>query len=721
MCIRDSVFPDGSQGYSFKTIGVAATSFTTNVGVSSIRHTWNNGGVVQVGITTSIFPGNAQNSPTGDTFACIDDPNMNTLTFQAGISTIPHSYVSGGEVILGHKLKVGTDIALTGLGMTCGMSTEVHTYPRNRDTITDTSVAIIADGTDHTVSNAAYNPTTGIMTLTINNHGFHVGDKVKLAEKSLTFTCAKNNHASTHSYPRKNDPIYGQWVGIANTTVNTLKIQVLETIPSTNVDAHTFVSASNNGLTHNNGTITLDVGPSGPKHQFTHTFDGTDTFTPTGVAYNPTTGVMTLTIANHPFRDGDYVGIAQSAITFTCEQDSHGSNHAYPRATDPINNKWIAATNITTDTFDVQVLDTIPSTNVGVHTFVSATTGGISRSVLRTGGVYNHLFVSAETDSISVGGTNTKYTPTNVSYAATDGSLVLTIPNHNLSGAATTTATGAAYDGNTGILTCTVSGGHNITNGQWIKFADESLTFKCGLDSFNSEHKYPRAADPAGTNWLQSNVTSITTFEVHVLESIPSTNTSVHAFFAAAANGIKIAQNTIGIATESIKLSCDMDKHGSEHVYPRRTDPIYRKTIGVASTTSDTITVDVGISTIIPYGVSTATYDPATGNLVLGIGTHHLSKGTSVKVATGSLVFTCSQDSNVTKHRYPRAGDPIYAGTKVSRINSNTEFEINVGVANVPTYYKSGGYLEEIILAPRAVNNMPVSYTHLTLPTSDLV
>ena len=148
--ITTSVFPDGSQGYSFKTIGVAATSFTTNVGVSSIRHTWNNGGVVQVGITTSIFPGNAQNSPTGDTFACIDAPNMYTLTFQAGISTIPHSYVSGGEVILGHKLKVGTDIALTGLGMTCGMSTEVHTYPRNRDTITDTSVAIIADGTDHT-------------------------------------------------------------------------------------------------------------------------------------------------------------------------------------------------------------------------------------------------------------------------------------------------------------------------------------------------------------------------------------------------------------------------------------------------------------------------------------------------------------------------------------------------------------------------------------------
>lgn len=705
--ITTSVFPDGSQGYSFRTIGVAATSFTTNVGVSSIRHTWNNGGVVQVGITTDIFPGDAQNSPTGDTFELISAPNANTLVFNAGISTIPTTYVSGGSVLLGHKLKVGTDIALTGLGMTCGMSTEVHTYPRNRDTITDTSVAIIADGTEHTVSNAAYNPTTGIMTLTINGHGFHNGDKIRIAEKSLTFTCDKDNNLTTHSYPRKNDPIYGQWVGIANTTVNTFKVQVLESLPSTYTGAHTFVSSTPNGVTHNNGVITLDVGPSGPKHQFTHTFDGTDTFTPTAAAYNPNTGVMTLTVANHPFQLGDYVGIAQSALTFTCTAGS--GNHAYPRATDPIYDKWIPVSNITTDTFDVQVLDTIPSTNVGVHTFVSATTGGLSRSVVHSGGTYNHLFISAEADSISVGGGNTKYTPTNVEYTASNGSLVLTIPGHNLTGAASTTVTGAAYDGNVGIMTVTVAGGHNMTTGDWVKFDDASLTFKCDLDSYATEHKYPRAADPAGTNWLQVAVTGSTTFEVNVLESIPSTNTSIHTWHGATTNGLKIAQNTIGIATESIKLSCDMDQHGSEHAYPRRTDPIYRKNIGVASTTADTITVDVGISTIVPYGVSAATYDPATGNLALTIGSHSLSKGTTIKVATNSLVFTCSQDSNATKHRYPRAGDPTYAGTKITRINSNTEFEINVGVANVPTFYKSGGYIEEIILAPRAVNNMPSS------------
>ena len=704
--LTTSIFPDGSQGYSFKTIGVAATSFTANVGVSSIRHTWNAGGVVQTGITTDIFPGDAQNSPTGDTFQLISAPNANTLVFNAGISTIPSTYVSGGSVLLGHRMKVGAEIALTGLGMTCGMSTEVHTYPRNRDTITDTSVAIIADGTEHTVSNVAYNPTTGVMTLTSNAHGFHNGDKIKLAEKSLTFTCDKDNNLTTHSYPRKSDPLYNRWVGIANTTVNTFKIQVLDSIPSSNTDAHTFVSATANGLTHNTGNITLNVGPSGPKHQFTHTFDGTDTFTPTAVAYNPVTGVMTLTIDNHPFRNGDFVGIAQSALTFTCAQDSHGSNHAYPRATDPIINKWIAATNITTNTFDVQVLDTVPSTNVGVHTFVSATTGGISRSVLHTGGVYNHLFVGADNNSVSVAGTNTRYTPTNAQYTASNGSLVLTIPGHNLSGAATTTATAATYDGSVGIMTVTVPG-HSIANGDYIKFIDESFTFKCELDSYATDHKYPRSADPAGTSWLKVSNVGSNNFEVNVLETIPSTNTGIHSFVSATSNGILHAQSMIGIATESIKLSCDMDGHGSEHSYPRSTDPIYTKDIGVASTTADTITVDVGISTIIPYGVSSATYDPASGNLVLGIGTHSLNKGTTVKVATGSLVFTCSQDSNATKHRYPRAGDPTYAGTTVSRINSNTEFEINVGVANVPTYYKSGGYVEEIILAPRANNNSP--------------
>lgn len=66
-------------------------------------------------------------SPLGSIFEIISAPNSNTLTFNAGISTIPYSYISGGSLTLGHKLKVGTDVILTGLGFTDGVG--IVTYP----------------------------------------------------------------------------------------------------------------------------------------------------------------------------------------------------------------------------------------------------------------------------------------------------------------------------------------------------------------------------------------------------------------------------------------------------------------------------------------------------------------------------------------------------------------------------------------------------------------
>ena len=129
-------FPDGSQGYFFRvqTVGTT-TSFTVNVGPSTISHAYVSGGIIQVGITTNIFPGNQQNSPLGDTFKVLSAPNWNTLTFNAGISTIPHTYVSGGSLTFGHKLKVGTDVALTGLAFTCSYDGGVGilTHPRVSD------------------------------------------------------------------------------------------------------------------------------------------------------------------------------------------------------------------------------------------------------------------------------------------------------------------------------------------------------------------------------------------------------------------------------------------------------------------------------------------------------------------------------------------------------------------------------------------------------------
>ena len=53
-----------------------------------------------------------------------------------------------------------------------------------------------------------------------------------------------------------------------------------------------------------------------------------------------------------------------------------------------------------------------------------------------------------------------------------------------------------------------------------------------------------------------------------------------------------------------------------------------------------------------------AEYDPDSGVLEVTIPGHGFSTGDQVKIHTGSLVFTCSQDNHGSNHGYPREKDP---------------------------------------------------------------
>jgi hypothetical protein len=139
--ITTTIFPDGTitdynvDGYTFTITGVTTNSFTFNAGISTIAHTYDGFGAVGVstfiytastgvatcvvasnhglvagdyvtltgleftcpggsGITTTIFPDGT--SPYGYTFRVSATDNATTFTINAGISTIAHSYVSGG-------------------------------------------------------------------------------------------------------------------------------------------------------------------------------------------------------------------------------------------------------------------------------------------------------------------------------------------------------------------------------------------------------------------------------------------------------------------------------------------------------------------------------------------------------------------------------------------------------------------------------------------------
>ena len=77
--------------------------------------------------------------------------------------------------------------------------------------------------------------------------------------------------------------------------------------------------------------------------------------TPTNADYNPSTGLMVVTAAGHGLSNGNDVGIATNSLTFTCSKDDHATEHTYPRTTDPAHNTLKAVSNVTIDTFTVDV------------------------------------------------------------------------------------------------------------------------------------------------------------------------------------------------------------------------------------------------------------------------------------------------------------------------------------------------------------------------------
>ena len=60
---------------------------------------------------------------------------------------------------------------------------------------------------------------------------------------------------------------------------------------------------------------------------------------------------------------------------------------------------------------------------------------------------------------------------------------------------------------------------------------------------------------------------------------------------------MKRATESITIANNSLIFSCSQDGFGSEHSYPRTSDPASGVTLGVIEADPNSITVNVGIST----------------------------------------------------------------------------------------------------------------------------
>tara|TARA_B100000427_G_scaffold321009_1_gene320990 strand:- start:705 stop:2660 length:1956 start_codon:yes stop_codon:yes gene_type:complete len=372
------------------------------------------------GIITFTIPDHQMITDDGSTYT----PTNAVYDARVGIMTVT---LNGHPFVDGNLVKFGDE----SLPFKCTMdgNTNVKLYPRrgrdkmsgrwkevNKISNNKFEVDIGKSPFDYfDVSAALYDPNSGIATLTIGKHNIEAGiTSIRLSPKSLKFSCTQGG-GGISTYPRpsgyagatSNDFAYQNAVGVAATTDTSISVQVLATSPSTNVTPHTFVVAT--------------------------------PLQPTDATYNPATGVMQLTIVDHGFEDGDGIKMQDNSITFSCDYGGYvgvTSHKSYPRAgKDPFAGKWMEVTRVNANNISVNVG---ASPDLSPHTFVSAT-AGITRSVVKTGGAYNHTF---------------------------------------------DTATGAVA-------------GSMLRSTNTIGIATESIIFTCTMDNNLTQHAYPRTSDPA--------------------------------------------------------------------------------------------------------------------------------------------------------------------------------------------------------------------------------
>ena len=311
------------------------------------------------------------------------------------------------------------------------------------------------------------------------------------------------------------------------------------------------------------------------------------------------------------------------------------------------------------------------------HTWV----GGTASNAVQSGGNYAHTFVSATTGAISSGG----------NYAHTFVSAVVNGVTSN-SGNLPNAVTDVTYDASTGDMVIT-STGHGLSTSDTITIADDALTFTCAMDNNGSNHSYPRSTDPASGQAIAITNATTDTITVNVSASPIVSFTPTDATYDATTGLMELtigshsltAGTSVKIANDSLTFTCGMDGNASNKTYPRASDPAYQTAVNITAVTGTTITLDVGTSPIVNHDVTNATYDPATGVMVLTIGAHTLTAGTSIKIAANSLTFTCDADGNATQHTYPRSGDPAYStAINIDSVGADT-ITVDVGIPGTVT------------------------------------
>ena len=330
---------------------------------------------------------------------------------------------------------------------------------------------IFVEGTQQNVgiiTNVLYDEPSGIATVfTKDAHGFSANDPITLA--GIAFTCSGSTGITTTIFP---DPMQSYTVDLINDTKEFSTV-----VGGSKGYPHFYNSAIHYFERARDNAVEVVTGTGG---YTLHT-------AATGTTYDPSNGDLVVTTASaHNFSVGDFCRIDDNGITFTCSKDSHGSNHPYPRSTDPASGKLLTVTAVSgTATFTVNVGASAPADQY-THIFVSGVANAIKKVNTRFNVVKSEYNGGPNDKEYSIDGSPLTLQPGFVFLELSDGTTDNSFTSHNLVG------------------------------GNKIRIVDNSLIYSCSMDNRATEHAYPRSTDPASNAELPISITGSTSFRVDV-------------------------------------------------------------------------------------------------------------------------------------------------------------------------------------------------------------
>ena len=208
-------------------VGISTADYDRNSGIMEIEtsssHYLKGGDSVRLiglgftctlGSSTYTYPDH--NRPL-EIFNIIDRTKLNVVV---GPSTVDHFYVGGGTINEHFKCNTGSGYRNpVAIGVT-DIEYE-HIFSRALvNGVTDNTSAT------HTVTDASYIPHTGVLQLTIDDHGLTTSNTVSISNNSIFFRCEDDSFFTEQPYPRSSDPASGASIPITAVTSDTITVNV---------------------------------------------------------------------------------------------------------------------------------------------------------------------------------------------------------------------------------------------------------------------------------------------------------------------------------------------------------------------------------------------------------------------------------------------------------------------------------------------------------------